>query len=68
MTPLASAFNRITAELNQAGFLRVEFQSELVKPVSEFSETEFRIGLALEPDDEVSATFRQREEKNGVQG
>jgi hypothetical protein len=53
LTPLGSAFGRIATELDQAGFLRVELQSEFEKPVPEFSETAFRVVLLLEPDDEI---------------
>ena len=53
LTALVSAFSHIAAELDQARFLRVEFQSEFEKAVPEFSETAFRISLFLEPDDEV---------------
>jgi len=53
LSPLVSAFGRIAPELDQASFLRVEFQSEFEEPVAEFSETAFRIGLFLKPDDEV---------------
>ena len=53
LTAPGSAISRKAAELDQARFLRVEFQSEFEKAVPEFSETAFRIDLFLEPDDEI---------------
>ncbi len=52
-TTLGSAFGREAAELDQAGFLWMQFQAELGEAPPEFLEAAFGIGAVLEPHDEI---------------
>ena len=50
---LAASFGRKAAELEQAGFLWMQFQAELSKSPPEFLKAAFGIVTMLEPHDEI---------------
>src|SRR5262249_58837705 len=52
-TTLGSTFRRKTAELDQACFVRVQFQAELGKSPPKLLEAALGVGTVLEPHDEI---------------
>jgi len=50
---LGSAFRREPAELDQTGFVWVQFQAELGEALPEFLEAAFGVFTVLEPHDEI---------------
>ena len=53
LSPLLPAIGRISAKFNQPGFLIVDFQTKLPKPLLECCQKLFGLCLMLEPHNEI---------------
>ena len=53
LAPLARAFGRIAAELDQSGFVRVQLEAELLQAFRKFSQKAFGVRSILESHDEI---------------